>query len=224
MTRPIYSFPEPDKTSAWTPREPSVPLRDVELDRAIARTKLIKEHMSAPGALGLQPLLEEQRLKYGITDGFFRTQAAFDRIFVFPLDIEDGEKAEKSTGGIWKPQGTKLRDKQEGNRGVLISAGLTAADRLMSHGIEVGHVVITNKNVPFARRCETISGEALHYLVMRDADLAGSETLAEELRTGKKRVLEVGVDDGYQHQVAVVLPDGTLDIHKKKSVYVQDTW
>lgn len=222
--RAIYSFPEPEKTTAWTDKgEPQVDLVDHELEKAKRRTALIKEHMSPPGALGLPPLLEEQRLKYGITDGFFRVQASWDRIFVFPIDAEDGDKADKTTGGIWKPKMTKLRDLQEGNRGVLISAGLTAADRLMSHGYELGHVVVTNKNVPFARRCESISEEALHYLVMREADLAGSETLREEIRAGKKRIVDVGGDEGYNHQIAELV-DGQWVVKKKQSVYIQDAW
>lgn len=223
--RPIYSFPEPEKTTAWQPAEAKIELVDHEYELAKRRTAAIKEHMSPPGALGLPPLLEAQRLKYGITDAFFRTQAAFDRIFVFPIDAEDGDKADKTAGGIFKPQVTKLRDLQEGNRGVLISAGLTAADRLMSHGIEIGHVVITNKNVPFARRCEEILGRPLHYLVMRDGDLAGSETLAEEIRAGRRRIVDLGDETGYQHQMAVVGQDGVIEtIRKKQSVYINDTW
>jgi len=227
VSKTIYSFPdfkEPEKTSSW-PAEVKAPVFvDSELEAARRRTELIKAHMSPEGALGLPPLLEAQRLKYGITDAFFRVQATFDRIFVFPLSLEDGEKAEKTSGGIIKPGATKLRDLQEGNRGVLISAGLTAMDRLMSHGIELGHVVITNKNVPFARRCESIGAEALHYLVMREADLAGSETLMTEIREKRRRIIDVGNDNGYSHQVATVLPDGTLDVSKKQSVYVNDTW
>lgn len=221
-----WPFKEPEKTTAWKDRDDErgrFELVDHELEKAKRRTALIKEHMSPPGALRLPALLEAQRLKYGITDGYFRVQAAFDRIFVFPIDAEDDEKAEKTTGGIIKPRVTKLRDLQEGNRGVLISAGLTAADRLMSHGYEIGHIVITNKNVPFARRCEQISEEVLHYLVMREADLAGSETLMEEIRAGKKRIVDVGGDDGYNHQIAELV-DGEWVVRKKKSVYVQDTW
>jgi co-chaperonin GroES (HSP10) len=231
MNRPIYSFPEfkePEKTTSWAdkdkPTEPRIELVDKDLEAAKRRTALIREHMSPPGELGLCPALEAQRLKYGITDAFFKVQASFDRIFVFPIDAEEGDKAEKTTGGIYKPATTKLRDKQEGNRGVLISAGLTAMDRLMSHGIEIGDIVITNKNVPFARRCESISNEALHYLVMRDGDLAGSETLMERIRAGKQRVVEMGGEGGYQHQVAAVREDGTLDVGKKQSVYLNDTW
>jgi hypothetical protein len=227
MNRPIYSFPEPEKTSAWKDderKDAPIALVDHDLEAAKRRTALIKEHMSPPGELGLPPALEAQRLKYGITDGFFKAEASFDRIFVFPIDAEDGDKAEKTTGGIIKTNTTKLRDKQEGNRGVLISAGLTAMDRLMSHGYELGDIVITNKNVPFARRCESISNEALHFLVMREADLAGNETLKARIRAGKQRVVDVGGESGYQHQVATVREDGSLDIRKKQSVYVNDTW
>lgn len=228
MNRPIYSFPEPEKTTAWKDderKDAPLALVDHDLEAAKRRTALIKEHMSPPGALGLPELLEAQRLKYGITDAFFKVQASFDRIFVFPIDAEDGDKAERTTGGIFKPNTTKLRDKQEGNRGVLISMGLSAADRLKSHGYELGHIVITNKNVPFARRCETISEHVLHYLVMRDGDLAGSETLAEEIRAGKKRIVEVPTDAGMQHQIEVIGDDGIIeDIRKKQSVYLNDTW
>lgn len=226
MNRPIYSFPEPEKTSVWKDEERKaapIALIDHDLEDAKRRTALIKEHMSPPGALGLPEALEAQRLKYGITDAFFRVQASFDRIFVFPIDAEDGDKAEKTTGGIYKPNTTKLRDKQEGNRGVLISAGLTAMDRLMSHGIEIGDIVITNKNVPFARRCESISNEALHYLVMRDGDLAGSETLMERIRLGKQRIIDAGGPSGYEHQLAQN-DNGEWVNRKKQSVYVNDTW
>lgn len=228
MNRPIYSFPEPEKTSAWKPEERGEPLAfvDHDLESAKRKTALIKQFMSPPGALDLPPLLETQRLKYGITDGFFKVQASFDRIFVFPIDAEEGDRAEKTTGGIFKPKLTKLRDKQEGNRGVLISAGLTALDRLVSHGYEIGHIVITNKNVPFARRCESISEEALHYLVMRDGDLAGSETLMEELRAGKKRVTYALTSEGrMQHQIELIGQDGIIDeILKPQDVYINDTW
>lgn len=231
MNRPIYSFPEPEKTTAWKDDDRerilarfTPELVDHDLEAAKRRTALIKEHMSPPGALGLPPALEAQRLKYGITDAFFKVQASFDRIFVFPIDAEDGDKAEKTTGGIYKPSTTKLRDKQEGNRGVLISAGLTAMDRLMSHGIEIGDIVITNKNVPFARRCESISNEALHYLVMRDGDLAGSETLMDRIRSGKQRIVECGDQTGYQHQVLDLIGGEPVAQRKKLSVYVNDTW
>lgn len=226
-SRPIYSFPdikEPEKTSAWADKdEPArVPaiLRDAELEKAIRRTEQIKERMSPPGALKLPPLLEAHRLKYGIPDGAFKSQALFDRIHVFPIDFGEGEAVEKTSGGLWKPNTTKLRDKQEGNRGVIISAGLTAMDRLMSHGVEIGDVVVTNKNVPFARRCEEISEHVMFYLVMRDADLASDETLVERIRAGEVRITDVGGPEAYSHQLA----DADGHVKKKQSVYINDTW
>lgn len=224
--RPIYSFPEPEKTSSWKPEErgeAQIELRDFEKDNAEERTRQIKERMSPPGSLGLLPLLEAARLKHGIPDGFFKSQAAFDRIYVFPIDQFDEVETFTPGGKVFKPNLTKLKDMQEGHRGVLISAGLTAADRLMSHGIEIGHVVTTNKNVPFARRCERFSKFEMFYLVMRDGDLAGSETLAEQLVAGEKRVVDVGGEGGYQHQIATKTGDGWSAL-KKQSVYLNDTW
>lgn len=221
-----WPFKEPEKQSAWSdlPKEPSVELRDFEKEKAQKRTALIRARMSPPDSLRLPELLEANRLKYGITDAFFNSQAAFDRIFVFPIDQFDDAETFSPGGSIHRPNLTKLKDMQEGHRGVLISAGLTAADRLMSHGIELGHVVTTNKNVPFARRCDRLEdGLEMFYLVMRDADLAGSETLAHQLRNDARRIVDIGGDGEYQHQIARC-DDGGWTVDKKKSVYIADNW
>lgn len=222
-----WPFKEPDKKSSWAETEKPQfnPNRDEEREKAERRTAFIKARMSPPGALRLPPLLEAQRLKYGITDGFFRSQASFDRIFVFPIDQFDDMETLSAGSAILRPALTKMKDMQEGHRGVLISAGLTAADRLMSHGIELGHVVTTNKNVPFARRCERLEdlGE-LFYLVMREADLAGSETLAEEIRAGKKRIEDLGDGASFNHQVVDVMNGESVNGRKKLSVYINDAW
>ncbi len=232
MTAPIYSFPEPEKKSAWTDKDEAlarhgVEFRDTELDAAIHRTKLIKERMSPPGALHLPEKLEAARHKHGIPDGYFRVAAGFDRIFVFPIDPFDAD--EKLPGSsLYRAELTKQKDLQEGYRGVLISAGLTAMDRLMSHGYELGDIVMTNKNVPFARRMELLEGKPMFVLVMRDGDLAGNETLQADILAGKRRVVDVG-DGKYEHQIGTVFkgvgetPD-YLDVAKKQSVYVQDCW
>lgn len=228
FARPIYSFPEPEKTTAWKPEdrgEPRIELRDHELEKAVHRTKLIREKMSPEGALGLPPKLEAARLRHGIPDGFFRTQAVFDRIFVFPLDPFDQDEKIPGTS-LYRPQLTKQKDLQEGYRGVLISAGLSAADRLMSHGIELGDIVMTNKNVPFARRVEQLEGFDMFVLVMRDGDLAGDETQREDMRAGRARIIDIGGPEGYCHQTAEPSAEspGEWVIRKKKSVYVNDTW
>lgn len=212
--RPIYSFPdfkEPEKTTSWDPpKDVKVDLEDPELKKAKRRSALIKERMGPPGALKLPPLLEAARLKYGIPDGAFKSQASFDRIYVWPIEMFDGEATFRGTS-IIKPMLSQRKDMQEGHRGVLISAGLIALDHLKSHGIELGHIVSTNKNVPFARRCEQLEAEDMFYLVMRDADLAGSETLAQELLEGTKVVVE---NDG-THHIA-----GRL----KQKVQIEDNW
>jgi hypothetical protein len=224
-TERIYSLPQVEKASSWTAKgEPQIELRDHELEKAQKRTALIRARMSPPETLRLPPLLEAHRQKYGIPDGFFKSQASFDRIYVFPIDPFDDD--DKMTPGsfLYRANTTKMKDMQEGHRGVLISAGLKAADVLMSHGIEIGHIVTTNKNVPFARRCEVLEdGHQMFYLVMREADLAGSETLAEEILAGKKKTVEVGDETGYQHVIASN-DNGTWTTRKKLSVYVQDAW
>jgi hypothetical protein len=54
-----------------------------------------------------------------------------DRILVYPIDpFDDDDHIAGSE--LYKPKLTKLKDLQEGYRAVLISAGLTAMDRLMS--------------------------------------------------------------------------------------------
>lgn len=225
-----WPFKEPEKSSSWAENDNDKPTfdphRDADKETAEKRTAMIKARMSPPGALRLPELLEAQRLKYGIADGFFASQALFDRIFVFPIDQFDGVETYAPSGSILRTEVKKLKDLQEGNRGVLISAGLTAADRLMSHGIELGHVVTTNKNVPFARRCDRLEdGTEMFFLVMREADLAGSETLAEQLRSGRKHIVEIGGESGYQHQIECIGEDGIIDeIRKKQSVYIQDSW
>jgi hypothetical protein len=229
VTAPIYSFPEPEKKSAWTDKDEALArvggasmFRDTERDAAIKRTKLIKEKMSPEGALRLPEKLEAARLKHGIPDGFFRACAGFDRIFVFPLDPFDQD--EKIPGSmLYRPQITQKKDLQEGFRGVLISAGLTAMDRLMSHGYELGDIVMTNKNVPFARRVELLEGEPMFVLVMRDGDLAGNETLQADILAGRRRVVDMGGDAGYQHQIARADETG-LNVSKKQSIYVNDVW
>lgn len=230
----VWSLPEVEKTTAWkdrdeqalapVPKESKVELVDHELERAKKRTELLKTRMSAPEALRLPPLLERRRQQYGIPDGVFKVEASFDRVIVFPIDMFDGEQAEKTTGGLYKPTSTKQRELQEGHRGVLISAGLTALDRLASHGYELGHVVHTNKNVPFARRCEQFEAFEVFYLAMRDGDLLGSEDLREQLRTGEAKIVDVGGDDGFNHQIARRQPDGTYSARKKQLVYLNDTW
>jgi len=60
-------------------------------------------------------------------------------------------------------------------------------------------------------------------LVMRDGDLAGNETLQADILAGRRRVVDMGGDAGYQHQIARADETG-LNVSKKQSVYVADCW
>src|SRR5688572_32585004 len=95
MSGRIYSIPdikEPEKKSSWEHKgEPKIDLQAELVSPLERRKKELRDSMAPPGALGLPPLLEAQRLKYGIPNGVFKTQAVFDRIFVYPIDPFDGK-------------------------------------------------------------------------------------------------------------------------------------
>jgi hypothetical protein len=224
-----WPFKEPEKSSAWNdnaePKEaPGARyMVDVEAEKLERAKKAIRESMSPPGSMRLHPQLEAHRQKFGIPDGVFRALAGMDRILVYPIDPFDDD-GHIAGSALFKPQLTKLKDVQQGYRAVLISAGLTAMDRLMSHGYELGDVVLTNKNVPFARCCQQIPDVGdIYVLVMRDGDLAGNETLQQRIDEGTVRVADVGGEDSYCHQIERLV-DGQWTTRKKKSTYVADSW
>jgi hypothetical protein len=224
-----WPFKEPEKKSAWDLQDERTEaaiaygarfLVDTELEAAKKRTAEIRANMSPPGALGLPELLEAARLKWGIPDRAFATQAIFDRIHIFPIDFEgqkgDEQKETYGNSSIIRPETNKQRDLQNGHRGILISMGLTAADHCVSHGIELGHIVCTIRNAPHAQECMRLSdGRPMHYLIMRDGDLTGSETQREELLSGKTRIIDEGGDYSYCFNI---------EGRKKKVALVQDNW
>lgn len=205
--------PEPKKKDP--PKDAGIRLVDYEMEKAIKRTAAIKKLMGAPGTLGLPPLLEAARLKWGIPDAAFEAEALFDRIHIFPIDVvgivsSDGEKTE-----IYRPEAAIKRDLQNGHRGVLISMGLEAADHCVSHGTELGHLVRTIRNAPHAQEFARIGGEPMYYLVMRDGDLTSNETLRKNLRSGATRIVDEGGEFSYCFQI---------EGRKKKVALIQDNW
>lgn len=227
-----WPFKEPTKTSAWD-KEPSngtkpvkdAPVRmvDYEAEKKQRQRDAIRKAMSPPGALPICPRLEDKRQKYGIPDGVFRAVAGWDRVLVYPIDPFDNQETHPGTG-IIRSALTQKKDQQDGYRGILISAGLSAADRLMSHGWELGDTVITNKNVPFARAFERLEEVGdVWVLVMRDGDLAANESLQERIWAGEARIVDVGGEDGYCHQIERLV-DGQWTTRKKQSAYLADTW
>lgn len=161
---------------------------DDELRRLAQRiAKDVEEnHMSPKGALGLPPLLDERRLRYGIPDEAFEEQAIFDRIFVWGIE-EKHEEGETFAGtSIIKPETSEKRILHESTRGVLFSAGLKALDILRSNGIGLGHIVGVVRLHPWHKVVGVYGGgHEKHKLVLRCGDLVGSEDLGKLYREGK---------------------------------------
>lgn len=212
-----WPFKEPEKKTAWKDEDVKpaafVP-RDVEAEKTKKRTELIKSRMSPPGALGLPDLLEAQRLLWGIPDGAFKCRAVFDRIHLFPIDLFDNSEFIPGTN-LFRPNANKMKDVQNGHRGILISMGLEAADHCVSHGIELGHIVRTIRNAPHTQECERFDEFSMFYLVMRDGDLTGSETQEEDLRAGRSSIEDVGGEHSYCFQI---------NGRKKKVALSRDNW
>jgi hypothetical protein len=158
--------------------------------------------------------LEAARWKWGIPDGAFACQAVFDRIHIFPIDLfENGDRIPGTN--LFRPNISKLKDEQNGHRGVLLSMGLSAMDQCTSHGIELGHIVRTIRNAPHAQECERMEDFSVFYLVMRAGDLTGSETQREELVSGKTSIVDLGGEHCYRFEV---------EGKKKIVAHIRDQW
>ncbi len=137
----------------------------------------IKEnHMAPPGGLGLHPLLDERRLKYGIPDEAFKSGAAFDRVFVWQILPHHEEGKTYAGSSILLPETARKRQLQESFRGVLVSAGLKAMDTLKSNGIQIGAIVEFIRFGIYHKCVGAYAGShEQHLLVLRDGDIIGCE-------------------------------------------------
>lgn len=150
------------------------------IKQAEEREKERRKRMSTAKALRLPPLLEQRRQEHLITDGYFRVQPVYDRVFVYQL-LEDHFKDGVTEGGIVLPDMTVEREKASAPRGVLVAAGATAMDQLASNGIQLGHIVRYLFHAPWS--IPVARGERV--TVLRAGDIIASEDLAEQLRAGK---------------------------------------
>lgn len=150
------------------------------------QTERRKKRMSKPGKLRLPPLLEERRLSYLLTDGYFRIQAAFDRCYVAQLAREEGETY--GGGKIIMTAQRKERDTAEAPRGILISAGAKALDALRSNGIDLGHIVTFAHYVVATMVVDTIDGHDVRVSVMNAGHISGSEDTRRLMLEGKLRM------------------------------------
>lgn len=169
-------------------------------DREIAerRSEILRTRMSPPGTLGLPPLLDHRRTDYGITDRAFDWQASFDRVYVWQIPMQKGDKFEESSL-IHMPESVQQREKAKAPQGIIINAGLTALDQLRSHGIDLGHKVLFCHAAPYHIRYDTVLGLEQHLIVLLAGDIIGSEDLAKNLKNREVRYLARRTETSVEH-------------------------
>ncbi len=166
-----------------------------ESERALQRE--IEANFSPPGALGLPPILEEKRLKYGIPDSAWDAQAVFNKICIWQIPVDTADTY--GGGRIVKTDAQKKRELSEAPRGVIVSAGLQALDELRSHGVDVGHTVFFTHLAPFRKRLPSIAGKEPSLVILHSGDVFCSEELADSLRKRRARIVSKEVDGVTQH-------------------------
>jgi len=153
-----------------------------------------RQHVSPRGELWLPPYadqarLEKRRLEYSIPDQTFYAQPFADRIWVHQLP--------STHRGTFVPGGKLVMTDEAreysdhyATRGVLVGAGLTAAETLASHGIFVGHIIRFTSTV--VRKNDIVifpnSARVFFVLVMTAGDISASEDTWDDLRSGRLEV------------------------------------
>ena len=171
----------------------------------------VEKSLAPAGSLGLPKLLDEKRLKYGITNGAFKVQPAFDRVLIKQLAFDDSDTY--GGGLIVKTDHTKKRETNETPRGIIISAGLEAMDFLHGHGMAVGHTVRFIKQLAWMMPVDTINNVDMFVTPLIVGDIVASEDLAEALSKGECRIepREIEMDDGVKRVEHVYVDkDGQL--------------
>jgi hypothetical protein len=101
-----------------------------------------------------------------------------DRVFVYPLP--ESESAHKVGSIHLAPTTTK---KYTAHKGVIVKMGARAHEELFSHGIELGHTVLTAKFTPTEH--EYVADGKVHtVLLMRSGDIQASEELDSAYAAG----------------------------------------
>ncbi len=161
-------------------------MTDEERAAILHRDKEKAELMSPPGALGLSPLLEKQRLKHKIIDAVFTSEAAaFNEVYIWQIPYR--KITAPGSSRIIIPIITQDRYSKDGPRGVLISAGAHALQFLQTNGIQIGHTVTFARHNPWRITVADILGAPEVLLGMLVGDIIGSEELCQDLRAGRTR-------------------------------------
>ncbi len=152
----------------------------------------------------MNDLLKQRIKEFDIPAAAMSRYPLWDKVIVWQLDL----KEEKTSGGLYIPEVAKER---VSHRGVLLSAGLAALDRLYSYGVEPGHIVFfgryAGQDEMVARR-QAGTADDIRICVLSAAELNESEDLATALRDGsmsiKREDGEHFIDDATDRQRARV--------------------
>lgn len=139
----------------------------------------LTKHMATPGALNLPPLLEQRRLEYGLPDHLFDAQATFGFVLVYQITRLASETYGDSV--IVRTQQNMDREAKEAPRGIIISAGLDALDKLRSNGVDLGHIVLFSRSIPYRASMGIAGLKEQYLLVLQVGDIFASEDAAEAI-------------------------------------------
>lgn len=154
-------------------------------ERALRVDKSKRALMTSPGKFGpaSTKLIEDARWAYMIPDSAWDLQAVWDRVFVFQVPQFEGETI-GSQKLIIATEQAQEREERSNCEGILISAGLTATDQLISNGIQFGHRVAFAQNYLWRKRiAQGEHGEEFVGLFLA-GDICGSYEVAAGLRSG----------------------------------------
>lgn len=181
----------------------------------------VEKSLAPAGSLGLPDLLDRKRLKYGITNGAFKVQPAFDRVLLRQIPFDEGETYGKST--IFKTQHTMNRQTNEAPRGVIISAGLEAMDYLHGHGMAVGHTVRFIKQLAWQMPIDTVNNKELYVTPLIVGDIVASEDLADALASGECKLVprEISMGDGTK-KIEHVYMDKNEQLWKPSTPFISE--
>lgn len=147
--------------------------------------KEISKHISPPGSLGLNDLLDERRLQIGLPDQCFLQKAVYNRLLIWQMDPLEFAGGTAGTSGLYVPEKTMDRESKQAPRALIVSAGVDALDILRCHGMDVGHIVTMIREAPFGIRVAIIAGEHFSLTILDAGDICASEDLGVEMLSGR---------------------------------------
>lgn len=129
-------------------------------------------------------LLEERIQKYDIPNWMY--QPVFDRVLVYQIPTVESDTFAGSS--LIKPEQTKVRERSQSPRGVIVAAGQKAREILDDHGIQIGHVVWFARMALFRHE---IDASRTQFSIIRAGEICGSEDLLVAVKSGAASFLKV---------------------------------